>query len=104
VAEIEVFGHGHFGDELELLVDDGDAGIQGLPGRTENAVPPVQNYASGVGRMDAAQDLQQRRLPRSVLAYQGSNFAGADPERDVPQSADPWKRLRDAAELNRRSG
>ena len=83
MAEVEVFGHGHFGDELEFLMDDGNAGVQGFRSRIKNSFAPLQHHASSIGQMDTAQDLQQRGLPRSVLADQGADFTAANRKRDI---------------------
>ena len=68
MTEVEIFGHGHFGDELEFLMDDGDAGVQGFRGRIKNSFAPIQNHASSIGQMDATQNFQQCRFSRPVLA------------------------------------
>lgn len=49
MAEVEVFGHRHFGDELEFLMDDGNAGVQGLRSRVKNSFAPIQSHTSSIG-------------------------------------------------------
>ena len=97
-AEEDVVGDGEFGNQVEFLVDDGDAcrlrladaGEADRPGRRSSIVAFI------VG-IDAGQDLHQRRLAGAVFAHQRVDFAGLQLEVDVAKRGDAAETLGDAA-------
>ena len=73
VAQIQVLRHGQLRHQVEFLVNDRHAGVDGLPRRLEVLNRAAQGQFAAVGLVDAAEDLQQRALARAVLADQGVN-------------------------------
>ena len=100
-VEKNVFGNGQFGNEVELLMDDGDACIHGLAWALKPLpLPPDENIAliGGIGP-DAAEHFHQGRFPGAVLAHQRQHFAGARLEVDVIESPDAREFLDDVLHL-----
>ncbi len=99
VAQIQVLRHGQLRHQVEFLVNDRHAGVDGLPRRLEVLNRAAQGQFAAVGLVDAAEDLQQRALARAVLADQGVNARLAHAKTDVVQGFHAWKRLADGAKL-----
>ena len=85
LAEEDVLGHGHLGDERQLLVDDGDARAPRRPGALNETGLPVEHELAFVAavRVDAGQHLDQRGLAGAVLAAERVDLAGAQIEGHV---------------------
>ena len=101
-AQQHVLGHGQLGHVLQLLVDDGHAGGDGVAGRCEVALLAVDDEPPAVGLVLAAEDLQQRALARAVLAQQAHDLARAGLEAHPVQRLDAGEELADVVELQRR--
>ena len=89
-------------EQVELLVDDGDAGGDRLAHREPVMLDPVDpDRARGRAR-DPAQDLHQGRLAGTVLADQAQHLAAVQGEVDPAQRHDAGIGLDDAVELEKR--
>ena len=84
-AQQDVLGHREVRRQRQLLVDQPDAQPVGLGRVADLDRPAVHLDRAGVGPHDAAQHLDQRRLPRAVLAQQGVDLAGPQVEIDPGQ-------------------
>ena len=79
-GEKDVLGHAHGWDQAQLLLGDRDAGLLGscrvgkMDGRTIEAI------FAAIAAIEAADDLDQRRLASAVLANQPHHLAGQDLE------------------------
>jgi hypothetical protein len=98
-AREDVARHGQVGKAQHLLVDHADAVLDGLTRTRVIETPAVPADVARVGRDQAGQDLEQRRLAGAVLAHQRVRAAGGHLERDAAQRVDGAKRLANAAEL-----
>ena len=92
----DVLGDRQVGEEGRLLVDRGDPERAGADRVVVLDRPALHLERSLVRRVGAGDDLDQRRLPRAVLADQGMDLAGLQVEGDAPQRLDPGERLADA--------
>ena len=91
----DVFGHRHPVDQAEVLMDEGDRqAAQGV-----GDVDAAKADAARVERIDAGQNLDQRRLARAVLAQERKNLAGLEGHADVRQRFRAAEALEDAAHL-----
>ncbi len=99
VAEEDILRDGHFVDEGEFLVDDGEAGAPGIGDVPEMGRLGIDEQLAFVGavRMEAAQELDERRFARAIFAAKRVNLAGPQVEGNVPEGDDAGKRLGDAA-------
>ena len=102
-AEEDVVGDRQLGNEVEFLMDDGDAGGLGLARRWRSgpARPSMLIVAFIVG-VDAGEDFHQRRLAGAVLAHQRVDFAGPQVEADVGKRGDAAEILADAGRRQQR--
>ena len=98
-AEIDVLGDGQLGDQVELLVDDGDPVALGVARAVQHQRLAVHRQLARVVRVRAAEDLHQRALARPVLADDGVDLPGGDVEGHVVQGAYPGERLADSPDL-----
>jgi len=103
-AEEDVLGHRQFGEKQQFLVHGGDARGVRVARRGETPGRAIDEDLAGVGLVQAGHDLYEGGLAGAVLAEQGMNFAGADIEGDIGQRPDSGECLRDATQLDRRSG
>ena len=104
VAEVDVFRDGHLGDEVQLLVDDRDAGRHGVGGGLENIRRAADPEPAGGGGVGAAESLEQGGLARAVLPHERVNRAEAHAETDPGERRDARVRLGDVLELQVRRG
>ena len=83
------------GEERRLLVDDRDPGVARVGGPAERRprAPSIEQPAA-VGRVDAAEDLDERRLAGAVLADERVGLAGVEIDRDVVERVDRAEGLR----------
>ena len=98
-ADPDVFGHRHEGHQVEFLMDHRDAVLQRVERRRQLDFLALQLEGAGVGRVDAGDDLHQRRLAGAVLAHQRVNVAALQPERDVVERQHAGKGLADVLDL-----
>ena len=103
-ADEEVVERRQRRDQLRLLVDHRDAPPRRLLRRREADRLAVPAQAAVVGRVDAGQHIDQRRLAGAVLADQRMDFAAADRQVQAAQRRDAREALADPhdIELHRR--
>ncbi len=94
-AEKDVVGDAEFGDEVEFLMDDGDPGCLGVAHIGEAGGFSIDADGALVVRVDAGQDLHQRRLAGAVLAHERMDFARAQFEAHILERRDAAERFRD---------
>ena len=87
-AEREVLDGAEHVDQTEVLVDEADAGSLGVVGVAEAQLAIarrlVEDRARGAGGLVVpGEDLDEGRLPRSVLAHERVGLSLADGEMDV---------------------
>ena len=104
VAEEEVAADAHQRHHRQVLVDRRDADVERVAGRVEADRLAVDGERPLVGRVDAGQHLDQRRLAGAVVAEEAVDLPGADLERDVLDGDDRAEVLRDVARLEQRGG
>ena len=94
-ADEDVLGDREVGEQRRLLVDDRDAGGAGVRGAGEHELrgrrPSIS--APRVGLMDAAEDLDERRLAGAVLADERVDLAAVQLERHALQRVHGAERL-----------
>ena len=98
VADEEVLGDGEVGEEVQLLVDEGDAGAVGIARVARRVDLAVQQHLARVERHDAAQDVHERGLAGAVLADQADDAAALDVEGDALQDRHAEEGLADVLE------
>ena len=98
VADEDVLGDAQVGEEVELLVDEGDAAAFRLARAGGRVGRAVEVHGSGVGGHHAADDVHQGRFPGAVLPDEAENAAARDPQRHVLQGGDAEEALADAVE------
>ena len=91
----DILGHRHERHQVELLMDHGDALLEGVQGRVQVGFLAAQADRAGVGVVDAGDDLHQRRLAGTVLAHERVDRAGLEAELDVVQRHHAWERFAD---------
>ena len=74
-----------------------------LGGAADRRLRPVDQDATAVGLMDAAEDLDERTLPGAILTCERMNAPGVQIEIDIAQHLDGPEPLADRAQLNERS-
>ena len=103
-AEEDVLRDRPLRQEVELLVDDADAGSLGILRVAEAHFLAGHANRSGLGDVRSGEDLHQRRLARAVLAQHRVDLSGAQVEVDLAEHRDAEERLADAAHLEQRRG
>ena len=103
-AEVHVLDDVQVVAEREVLVDDLDAEARRVLRPVDRDRPRLEQDLAGVGRVDAGDALDERRLARAVVADEGHHLAGAHLEVDVGQRLDGAEALRQPADLEDRRG
>ena len=83
MAEKQVFGDGHFRDQMQLLMDHRDAAADAVGGRLERHGLLADLQLAAARNVGAAEDFQQGRFAGAVLAHQGVNLARMGDEADA---------------------
>jgi hypothetical protein len=96
VAEHHVLRDGAQRDEVQLLVDGGDARLLGLARARDHDGAAVEDAFALVAGIDAGEDLDQRGLAGAVLADDGVDLAPAQPQARVHQRGHAAEGLADA--------
>ena len=104
VAEKDVLGHREVVEQHGLLVDGGDAVLEGLVGAGKMDGLAADADLAGVGLVDAGEDLHQRRLAGAVLADQRGDLAGIERQADIVERAHAGEGFRDAGKREQRRG
>ena len=92
------------GNQVQLLVDDPDAGVLGLARSREPDRPAVETDLAFVLGDRAGQDLHERALARAVLAAEGVDLAGAGAISDTSRSARTPPKLLEMCRISSRAG
>ena len=77
-ADEDVLGDGQVGEERRLLKDDRDPGRLRLLGVVEDRLLAVEHQPTGVGPVDAGEDLDERGLAGAVLSDEAVHLAGEE--------------------------
>ena len=85
-AKEDVLGRGQFGNQVEFLVDDRDAGALGVLNAGEANRRALDPDLAVIVDVHAGEDLHQGRLAGAVLAHEGVDLAAPQVEVDVAQS------------------
>ncbi len=99
VSEHDVLGHAEDGDEHEVLVHHADAGAHRVAGTLEVLHLAVEKDGSLFCRVQAVEDVHERRLACAVLAEQTVDLSGLHHEIDVVVGDETAEPLRDPAEF-----
>ena len=92
-ADPDVFRHRHEVHQVEFLMDHRDAVAQRVERRTQADVLALEAEGAGVWRIDAGDDLHQRRLAGAVLAHQRMDVAALEAERHVVERQNAGERF-----------
>ena len=84
-AKEDVLGRGQFGNQIEFLVDDRDAGALGVLNAREANRRALDPDLAVIVDVHAGEDLHQCRFAGAVLAHEGVDFAAPQVEVDVAQ-------------------
>ena len=74
-SQHHVFGHGHNGDQHEVLVHHADTCSDGVGRRREMLRNPVNAKLAFIGAINAVQHVHERALAGTVLADEGQHLA-----------------------------
>ena len=85
-AKEDVLGRGQFGNQVQFLVDDRDAGALGVLNAREANRRALDPDLAVIVDVHAGEDLHQGRFARAVLTHEGVDFAAPQVEVDVAQS------------------
>lgn len=102
--EEEVLRNADFRNRLQILRHQEYAGLLSFEDASHGEVAAVQMQASAEAArgIDAGQDLNQRRLPRSVLADDGVHLAAVKGHRDAAQRMSAAEAFVDVLDLEER--
>ena len=92
----DVLGDREIAEEIELLVDEGDACAAGVRRGLRRVGQPVEDHAAAVRPDDTADHVHQRALAGAVLTDQADDAAAAESQADVAQRMDAEECLGDA--------
>ena len=84
-VDSDVFRHRQVGEQGEILIDHLDPLANRFDRGQRGVFATIDDDRALVGRMDAGDDLDQRRFARSVLTDQAAYLAPADLEADIVQ-------------------
>ena len=101
-AEIQILRHRKIRQQVDLLIDGGDARIDRSLGRPRRDLDAVEANDARVAREHAGDHLDQGGFAGAVLAEQRMDFAGPEREVDTLQRAQRAKTLGDPANLQQR--
>ncbi len=98
-AKEDVFRDGHLPDEREFLVNDGESRAIGIgdPLEMGGLVADEELALISAVRVQAAQELDERRFARAVFAAKRMDFAGLQVERDIAEGGDAGEGFGDVA-------
>ena len=91
LAEEDVLTRGEAGDEIELLIDDGDARLPRVVRRVKCGRVSVDQDFAFVRAVRAAEHFHQRAFSRAVFAEQRQHFARAQRKTHAAQRLDAGK-------------
>ncbi len=99
-AEKHVLGDVEFADQVQLLVDEPQALVQGVLGRIDVHLLALDKDLALVGEIGPAQYFDQRALARSVFSQEHVYLPGTELEIYVIQRDYSWKLFSDAPHLD----
>ena len=102
VGQQHVLHDREIADQRDFLIGGLDVEPVGVPWRMDVCGAVEQSNLAGVRPAETAQDLDQRRLPRAILAEERVDLAARDGERDLVERNGRAERLAQAAGLDRR--
>ena len=85
LVEHDVFGDGALGDDLDFLAHQVDLPVQGILVGAQVHRLAVDEHRAVVGRVDAADNLDERALARAVFAHDGMDLSRQEFHGDVMQ-------------------
>jgi hypothetical protein len=97
LAQRDILGHRHGGDQHEVLMDHADARPDGICGRAEGMGDAVDEDFPLVGLVQAVELPHERALTGTVFAEQGVHLAGGNLEADPGIGHDAGETLHDVA-------
>ena len=95
----DVLGDRHEAHQVEFLMDHGDAVLQRVERRLQADFLALEAEGAGIGRVDAGDDLHQRRFAGAVLAHQRMDMAALQAEGNVVERQHAGEGLADALDL-----
>jgi hypothetical protein len=102
--EVEVVRGAEPRHKGQFLVNDGDPFLPGGSGVLNERFPAIDDNGAGIGLVSPAQDLQERRLPRSVFSDQRVDLSSMNVEGDVIESLNTGEGLADVIQLKMGAG
>ncbi len=99
----DVLGDGEIGEEVEFLVDEGDAGGGGVAGRAGRVVGAAPAHGARAGRDHAADHVHQGGLAGAVLADEPQRLALGDGMGERAHRRDAEIGPREALEFEKRA-
>jgi hypothetical protein len=98
----DVLGDGEVREKRKVLVDDLNAEARSLARRKAfKALALDADFSAPLRRLDAGDNLDQRRFSRAVLANETMHLADFHGEIDLPQRMHAAEDLRDAVKLEK---
>lgn len=104
MTEEQVFRHGHFRDQVQLLMDHRHLVADAVGGGFEDHRSLADLQVATARCVSATEDFQQRRFAGPVLAHQGVHLARMGDEADAVQRLHPGKGLADPVEAQAAAG
>ena len=99
MIEKNILGDCQIGEQIEFLVDEGDAAagrISRFQRRVGRAGKP---HCAAAGLQDSADDIHQRALARAILADETQDAATLERQVHIAHGMDAGKCLRDSSQL-----
>jgi hypothetical protein len=84
-----VIEHAHRAEQFGRLVRPRDAGARDRPGRSASKLPVTQPHAAAVRPIKPANDIEDRRLARTVRPYDAGDLAWLRREAEVGRGLYP---------------
>ena len=103
-ADIDVGGDVEIVEEVEFLVDEGDAGLHRAADAEAAIGHAIDLDGAAVGLDHAAEDLHQGGFAGAVLADHADDLAGADIEAEIGKGDDARVGLAQPGQLEERLG
>src|SRR5699024_845842 len=102
VAEVDVLCHCQAVDDVEFLVDRGEAECEGLCGRVDRHGTVVPADLAATRLVRAREDLDECGFSRAVLPEQAVHFPGMDVEVHSVERLGPWEVFEQVRHLQQR--
>ena len=99
LAQIDILGNGHLRNQMQLLVDDGDATFQCIDRVLECYLVAAKFDHAIRGRLKTTEYFQQGGFAGTILAHQGVDSAFLAREGDILQRLHAGKLFADATKF-----